>query len=185
MLIAELTAWLEQSPLGVAIAESDWLFPTIETVHVIAIALVVGSIVALDLRLLGLSWKKRAVTEVAADVLPLTWICFVIAVIAGALMFVSAARKYAYDLPFQLKMVLLVLAGINMAIFHIFTYARVQAWNHQAITPRGARIAAALSLLFWISILGCGRLVGFTTEQAPAPESQASSSQIAPSPSAD
>jgi hypothetical protein len=183
MSITELTAWLEQSSLGVAIAESDWLFPTVETVHVIAIALVVGSIVALDLRLLGLSWKKRAVTEVAADVLPLTWVCFVIAVAAGMLMFISAARKYAYDLPFQLKMILLVLAGVNMAVFHVFTYARVQAWNHQAITPRGARIAAALSLLFWIGIVSCGRLVGFTTERAPALESQASSSEIGPPPS--
>ena len=185
MLVQEFATWLEQSSLGVAIAESDWLFPTIETVHVIAIAFVVGSIIALDLRILGLAWKKRPVTEVAADVLPLTWICFVIAVIAGTLMFVSAARKYAYDLPFQLKMTFLVLAGVNMAIFHTFTYTTVEAWNHQTITPRGARIAAALSLLFWISIVGCGRLVGFTTETAPTVDSQTSSSQIEHSPSRD
>ena len=177
MLIAVITSWLEQSWLGVAIAKSDWLFPTIETIHVIAIALVVGSIVALDLRLLGLSWQKRAVTEVAEDVLPLTWVCFVIAVVAGALMFVSAARKYAYDLPFQLKMILLILAGVNMMIFHSFTYKRVRAWNHRVITPRGARVAAALSLLFWICIVGCGRLVGFTSEKAPISESQTSSLQ--------
>jgi hypothetical protein len=183
ILIAQLAAWLEQSSLGVAIAESDWLFPIIETVHVIAIALVVGSIVTLDLRLLGFAWRKRAVTEVAADVLPLTWICFVVAVIAGALMFVSAAQKYIHDLPFQLKMVLLILAGVNMAVFHSLTYAKVQVWNHQTRTPRGARIAAALSLLFWISIVGCGRLVGFTTENAPTFDSQISSSQIGPAPS--
>jgi hypothetical protein len=183
MLISELLTWLEQSSLGVAIAESEWLFPTIETTHVIAIALVVGSIVALDLRLLGLASQKRTVTDVADDVLPLTWVCFVIAVVAGALMFVSAARKYAYDLPFQLKMLLLILAGINMAIFHTFAYARVGAWNHQTIAPRGARIAAALSLFFWISIVGCGRLVGFTTANAPISESQTSSSQIGTLPS--
>jgi hypothetical protein len=174
MLITEFTAWLEHSSLGVAIAESEWLFPTIETVHVIAIAFVVGSIIALDLRLLGLSWRKRAVTEVAKDVLPLTWTCFVIAVVAGALLFISAAQKYAVDLPFQLKMVLLALAGVNMAVFHVFTYARVRDWNHHVITPRGARVAAGLSLFFWITIVGCGRLVGFTTEQAPASESQTS-----------
>jgi hypothetical protein len=175
MSIAEIAVWLEQSSLGVAIAESEWLFPTIETVHVIAIALVVGSIVALDLRLLGLSWRKRSVTEVAKDVLPLTWVCFVIAVVAGALMFVSAAQKYVADLPFELKMILLVFAGANMTIFHMFTYRRVHAWNHRAITPRGARTAAALSLLFWISIVGCGRLVGFTTANVQVSDSPTSS----------
>jgi hypothetical protein len=181
-MISDLTTWLERSSLGVAIAESEWMFPTIETVHVIAIALVVGSIVALDLRLLGLAWQKRSVTEVAEDVLPLTWVCFVIAVIAGGLMFVSAARKYTYDLPFQLKMGLLVLAGVNMAIFHAFAYARVGSWNHQTITPHGARIAAALSLLFWISIVGCGRLVGFTTEKGQTSISQTSELQTEVSP---
>jgi hypothetical protein len=178
MSIAEIASWLEQSSLGVSIAESEWMFPTIETVHVIAVALVVGSIVVLDLRLLGLAWGKRTVTEVAEDVLPLTWVCFVIAVVAGALMFVSAAQKYVSDLPFRLKMILLALAGANMAIFHIFTYTRVHVWGDRTITPRSARIAAALSLLFWISIVGCGRLVGFTTANAPVSASQSSSLRI-------
>jgi hypothetical protein len=75
-------------------------------------------------------------------------------------------------------MILLALAGANMATFHIFTYTRVHVWGDRTITPRSARIAAALSLLFWISIVGCGRLVGFTTANAPVSASQSSSLRI-------
>jgi hypothetical protein len=166
MSIVSIAKWIEATGPAQAIAQSAWMFPAAETVHVIAIALVVGSIAVVDLRLLGLSWKSRPVTDIANDVLPWTWGCFVVAAIAGSLMFISAAVKYATDLPFQLKMLLLLCAAANMLIFHYVTYSSVNAWDHDAPTPRGAKVAAALSLLFWIGVVTCGRMVSFTTQSA-------------------
>jgi hypothetical protein len=171
MSIVSIAKWIEATGPARAIAQSTWMFPAAETIHVIAIAVVVGSIAVLDLRLLGVSWKSRPVTDVARDVLPFTWTCFGIAAIAGSLMFVSAAVKYATDLPFQLKMLLLLFAGANMLIFHHFTYSGVESWDHNAPSPRAAKVAAGLSLVFWIAVVTCGRMVSFTTQSAFGPPS--------------
>jgi hypothetical protein len=170
MSILAIAKSIEGLPLARFVAQAPLVFPVVETLHVIAIAMVVGSIAVVDLRLLGLSWRGRPVTEVSEEVLPWTWGAFVIAVIAGALMFISAASKYATDLPFQLKMLLLVLAGANMLVFHYVTYRDVEVWN-RGQTPPAAKIAAGLSLAFWIAIVTCGRLVSFTTQDEFGPPS--------------
>ncbi|MDP9123166.1 MAG: hypothetical protein M3N82_00950 [Pseudomonadota bacterium] len=151
---------LQATPWATRIAESDLLFPTIETVHVLALAVVIGSISIVDLRLLGRS-SHRGVMELSEEVLPWTWIAFVVTVISGCLMFSSAAVKYAYMVQFQVKMLLILLAGINMLLFHFLTYRSVAKWNHDSITPPSARFAGLLSLVFWISVVTLGRWVGF------------------------
>ena len=161
MTILELCIWLEESPLGLAITESEWLFPTIETLHVLALTLVFGSIAMLDLRLLGVSNRDRGVIQLAGDTLPWTWSAFVVAAITGALMFVSAATSYYDNVPFRIKLVLLALAGLNMAVFHFTAYRAVHDWNLTLPTPQAARIAASLSLLFWIGVVVAGRWIGF------------------------
>ena len=161
MTILELCTWLEESPLGLAITESEWLFPAIETLHVLALALVIGSIAMLDLRLLGVSNRDRGVIQLAEDTLPWTWSAFVVAAITGALMFVSAATSYYENVPFRIKLVLLALAGLNMAIFHFTAYRAAHDRNFTFPTPQAARIAASLSLLFWIGVVVAGRWIGF------------------------
>ena len=161
MTILELCTWLEESPLGLAITESEWLFPTIETLHVLALALVIGSIAMLDLRLLGVSNRDRGVIQLAEDTLPWTWSAFVVAAITGVLMFVSAATSYYDNVPFRIKLVLLALAGLNMAIFHFTAYRAAHDWNFTFPTPQAARIAASLSLLFWVGVVVAGRWIGF------------------------
>jgi hypothetical protein len=162
MSIESIAKWLEESSLGTAIAEGAWTFPIIESLHVLAISLVVGSIVIVDLRLLDRTWRSRAVSELTLDVLPWTWASFAVAAITGSLLFVSAATKYIVDTPFQLKMCLIALAGLNMAIFQFFTYRSVHEWDRDRATPRGARIAGGLSISFWIGVIACGRWIGFT-----------------------
>ena len=161
MTLLDVCTWLEASSLGVAIAESEWLFPTIETVHVLALTLVVGSIAMLDLRLLGVASRDRGVIALAADTLPWTWSAFLVAAMTGALMFTSAATTYYANTPFRLKLVLLALAGLNMAIFHFTVYRRVHHWSDTFPTPFGARAAASLSLLFWVGVVFAGRWIGF------------------------
>ena len=161
MTLLDLAKIVENWPASVAIAESEWMFPTIETVHVLALTLVVGSIAMLDLRLLGVATRKLGVLQLSGEVLPWTWGAFVVALLSGSLMVSSAATKYYNNIPFRLKLVLLAAAGINMAIFHFTAFRAVHDWNYSLPTPRAARIAATLSLIFWIGVVFAGRWIGF------------------------
>lgn len=153
---------LEALPLSTAILESNWLFPWIETLHVLALTIVVGSIAIVDLRLLGLASKDRSVTSLTKQLLPWTWSAFAVALLSGALMFASAAVKYYNNLPFRIKVLLLLLAGLNMLVFHLRAYRRVEVWDVAPATPGAARLAGALSLTFWIGVVAAGRWIAFT-----------------------
>jgi hypothetical protein len=152
-------------PLAQYIAGSSWAFPTFETIHVIAIAAVVGTITVVDLRLLGLASNGSAVTEISKDTLRWTWGAFVVALITGGLLFISKATDYMVNPFFIWKMVLILAAGVNMAIFHVFTWRTVDAWDSTAAVPMGGKIAGALSLFFWIVVVFLARAIGFTLDK--------------------
>lgn len=158
----EILTTLENLAWPTAIRESDWLFPTIETVHVFALVLVVGSIMVVDLRLLGLTNRKRPFSEMAAEMLPWTWSSFVLAAIAGLLMFTSKAVTYYANIPFRIKIACLVLAGMNMAFFHWVSARHLASWD-RSTPPGAAKFAGAASLTLWTIIVAAGRWIGFTT----------------------
>src|ERR1700686_844393 len=105
--------WLEQTAVGTSIRESLWMFPVIETVHIFGIISLVGSTSILDLRLMGLTFREEPVSKLAKRFLPWAWAGFVAQVVTGLLMFVSEATKMYGNLAFDIKMVLIVVAGIN------------------------------------------------------------------------
>jgi hypothetical protein len=154
--------WLHETSLAAAMRASPLLFPWVESVHVLAITLVVGSIAAVDLRLLGLASQSRPITRLIHEILPLTWVAFAIALLTGTTLFTSNAIEYAHNGPMRLKMLLLVIAGINMLVFHLVTYRSIGAWDEAPRTPLSARLAGGTSLLLWIGIVVFGRWIGFT-----------------------
>jgi len=162
MSLHEFFAGLEATSVGTAIRESTWLFPTIETVHVFAITLVLGSILIVDLRLLNLTSRNRSVTELTREVLPVTWAAFALAALSGGLLFSSSALKYSHNLQFKVKMLLVILAGANMLVFQLHTYRNVSSWD-RSTPPTGARVAGAVSLALWFTVMSLGRWIGFTT----------------------
>jgi hypothetical protein len=163
MALEPLFRTIETSSVATAVRESTWLFPTIETVHVLCIVLVVGTIMIVDLRLLNIASRRRAVSAVIREMLPWTWVAFGCAVVTGSLLFSSSAVKYSQNVPFRVKMLLLLLAGINMVVFHLGTYRRIHLWDREAMIPTGARIAGIVSLVIWVSVVSFGRWIGFTT----------------------
>ena len=158
----EFLRWLEATPVAVTIKENEVLFPWIESFHVLAIVLVVGTISIIDLRLLGMASLDRAATRLMGDVLPWTWGAFVIAAITGSLLFASNAPNYAHNFFFQGKMIFLAAAGVNMAIFHAFGLRDAARWDTARRTPPAARTAGAVSLLLWVAVVAFGRWIGFT-----------------------
>lgn len=157
----DVLQWINDTAIAEAIRDSTWLFPAIETVHVIAIVIVFGSIMRLDLRLAGLVWRNRPVTEVSDEMLPWTWTAFAIATVFGLLLFISKPLIYLGMLFFDLKMVLILLAGLNMLVFQHVTFKDVAAWDRMPIPPAAVRLAGGLSLAFWVSVVILGRLIGF------------------------
>ena len=163
--MANPTFWedIQNSSLGAGIAGSEWWFPTIETVHVIALVTVVGVIAVMDLRLLGLTSRGKSVVAMERDTVPLVWGAFAIALVSGLLMFVSKAATYMANPYFLWKMGLMVIAGINMAIFHRVVSRGVEEWGQPGhAIPVAAKISGLFSLALWMLIPLLGRIVGFT-----------------------
>lgn len=159
-----LFKWLYDTALAVTIRENESLFPWIESLHVLCVTLVVGSIAIVDLRLLGLASLDRAVSRVTREVLPCTWIAFLVAALTGVALFSSNAVNYAHNFYFQGKILLLALAGINMLMFHLSIGKNIATWDALAAPPVQAKIVAAVSLILWISVIGFGRWIGFTIQ---------------------
>jgi hypothetical protein len=154
--------FLQDTSIATAIREGDTLFPWIECVHVLALTLVIGSIAMVDLRLLGISARNRAVPEITLQVLPITWTAFAVALISGGLMFSSNAIAYAHNTFFQGKIILIGLAGVNMLGYHLVIGRGASSWHTAADTPFKARMVGGASLALWIAIAACGRWIGFT-----------------------
>jgi hypothetical protein len=162
--LADLIAPLESSGLADAIRENDLLFPLIESVHVLSICLVVGSILVVDLRLLGFASTNQPVSRVTRGILPLTWSAFAVAVASGGLMFISNATKYLGNGYFLAKLLLIGAAGVNMTIFHAVGARDLPRWDNESALPIRARLAGGFSILLWIAVVACGRWIGFTMQ---------------------
>jgi hypothetical protein len=156
-----LCKWLEQTSVGSAVRDSLWLFPTIETLHLFGIVLLVGSTAALDLRLLGLSLRNQSVSTVAERLLPWAWVGFAVQIITGLLLFASEATKCYTNAAFRLKMLMILLAGVNAMAFHWTAYRSVGKWDNSPTTPIGAKLAGSFSILLWFGIVAAGRWIAF------------------------
>lgn len=153
--------WLESFEVSRVIRESQWVFPMIEALHVVTLAITVGSIALLDLRLLGWGLKDRSIVATARDALPWTWTAFFATVVSGFFMFASAASYYVIIPAFRYKVLFLVLAGANMLVLHFTAWREVADWSEAPRAPAGVRAAAVLSLVFWSLAVTFGRWTGF------------------------
>ena len=152
---------LSNVPFARAISDGATLFPWLECLHVLAIALVVGTIAVVDLRLLGYPAHRKSADRLIVELLPYTWVAFGIAAITGGLMFVSNAASYAHNVHFQWKLALILIAGINMAVFHLTLHRRIAEWDALHPPPVAVRAVGAMSLSLWIGVVFLGRWIGF------------------------
>jgi hypothetical protein len=153
----------EATSFAKTVRDSIWMFPIIESIHVISFTLVVGTIAIIDLRLLGLASVQRSFQRISSDILKWTWGAFVVTVATGVMMFTTNARVYYHNPFFRAKMVLLVLAGVNVAVFELTVGRTRGSWDKAPSAPSIGKAVGALSLLLWISIIFMGRIIGFTT----------------------
>ncbi|SNT10131.1 hypothetical protein SAMN05421770_104168 [Granulicella rosea] len=153
--------WVYTTHLSTSIRQSPYSFPLIETIHTVGIGGVVGTVAILDLRLLGWIMKKEPVSRIARQVLPWTWAGFAVMFVTGLLLSIAESQTNYYNLAFRIKLLLLLLVGINPLIFHLTIYRKVNTWDVANVTPLRARLAAISSLVLWAGIIVAGRLIAY------------------------
>jgi hypothetical protein len=152
---------LEGSGIGRVLRESLWAYPAAETVHIIGLATLFGSVLVVDLRLLGLN-RGVSVSRLAWHALPWTVGAFMLVMVTGLLMFTAHASDLLDNRVFMLKMGLIGASGLNAALLHTGAMSRVAAWDVNVMPPVRVRIAALLSIVLWVVVIACGRLLAYT-----------------------
>lgn len=153
--------WLEGTWPSTLIRDAKWLFPMIEMVHLFGIVTLVGTTLALDLRLMDLWLRRWPVSLLAGSLLPWSWVGFAVMVLTGSGLFISDPVRFFYNDSFRVKMVLIMLAGMNAFVFQRTAYRSVVQWDLNTDTPRGAKVAGLCSLVLWFGIVAAGRWIAF------------------------
>jgi hypothetical protein len=153
--------WLASTRPSIALHESLYAYPLIESTHVLTLGLFVGLAVILDLRLLGLVMRRVPVSDAFARLLPWTKAGFVVMAITGVLLFYAIPVRTYQSIFFRVKIAMLVLAGLNVWLFHSRVERRVAEWDLAPVAPLAARAAAVISLILWAGIVVAGRMIAY------------------------
>jgi len=165
---------LQATALATRIRDSLLYFPLIEAIHVVGLSLVVGTVLVINLRLLGLASVDRPFRRMSSEILTWTWGAFVLTVLAGALMFITNAEVYFHNVYFRTKLTLLALAGLNVLVFQLTANRTVDRWDRSRSAPPIGRAVAVLTMAIWIGAIFAGRMIGFTTTRQATPPPPAS-----------
>ncbi len=160
MALQFLVQQINQSAGSLALRESIWIYPIVETTHVVSLALFVGTVLMVDLRLLGLAFRRTPISEMASRILPWTIFGFLITAATGLLLFYAIPERSFYSVWLRLKVALIVLAGLNAMVFHWRARRNKNVWD-QGTTPRSLRVTGAISLAAWITAIFMGRMIAY------------------------
>jgi hypothetical protein len=152
---------VQEMPSSVALRESLWVYPIIETAHVLGLCLFVGTAWLWDLRLLGITLRRVPISHLSRQILPWTVAGFGVMAVTGIGLVFSEPLRFYSNIFFRIKLALLVCAGLNAAVFHRTIGARTAEWDVDAVTPIRARLAGAVSLGLWTAVIITGRLIAY------------------------
>ncbi len=153
--------WLAGTSGSIALHESLFMYPLVESMHVLTLCLFIGMAVMLDLRLLGLTWRRVSMSEIKRTLGPWMVAGFIVMVMTGVLLFYAIPVRSYQNIFFRIKVVMLVLAGVNAWVFHTTIDRRVAEWDRDPVPPKAARRAGALSLVLWAVIVVSGRMIAY------------------------
>lgn len=160
-MIRAFLEWLGNTPWSIALLESFYVWPLVETTHVLALSLFVGTAIMMDLRLIGFAFRGVPVSSFIDRMLPWTRIGFTIMVVTGLLLFYSSPLRYYHNLFFRIKCVMLAIAGLNVWCFHSRVYDSIKSWDDVWTPPRAVRFAGIVSITMWICVVFSGRLIAY------------------------
>lgn len=161
MTLYSLCQALQDTAIGTSIRESIWTFPIIETVHVLGLAVSVGILVMLDLRLIGAGIRYISASDVMVRLKPWYLSGFALMFASGGLLFWSEAAKCYRSDTFRIKLIFLALAGINAAFFEVKYKPVMDSWKDSTGIPKGAKMVGWVSLICWLAVIGFGRWTAY------------------------
>ena len=161
MSLLSFAEWLASTRWSIALHESLHVYPLVESTHVLTLGLFVGLTIILDLRLLGLVFRRVPVSEVTVRLLPWTKVGFVVMAVTGMLLFYAIPVRTYQSIFFRVKVAMLLLAGLNVWLFHSRVERRVADWDLAPVTPLAARVTAMVSLVLWAGIVVAGRMIAY------------------------
>lgn len=161
MTTNEVLKMLGDSWVGETARGPFWMWPFLENLHFIGLSALVGGLLVIDLRVIGIGPAKRIPMKPALSLIPYLVLAFSINLITGIIFFCGDPFRYYYNLAFQWKMALIVLAGINALWFWFGEHAKLSALPEDAPTPIPAKIIAAISLALWTGVIILGRLIPY------------------------
>jgi len=161
MSLLPFCQWLAETPGSIALHESLYMYPLVESAHVLTLCLFLGMAIMFDLRLLGVALRRVPITEMKRRLGPWMTIGFIVMVITGALLFYAIPIRSYQSIWFRGKVVALILAGLNAFVFHAGIDRRVAEWDLAAVPPPAARRAGATSLVLWAIIVVAGRMIAY------------------------
>jgi len=161
MTIVEICHSIQQTGWATGFRQADLFFPLVEGTHILSLSLSVGLVLMLDVRLLGWGFQSETVSKVMRQVMRWALPGFAIVIVTGVLLFLAQAESVYTNSYFRVKMAMLVLLGVNAAIFQFKYYPEPFMWEKSGTVPAGAKAIAALSLVFWMVVIACGRLMAY------------------------
>jgi uncharacterized membrane protein SirB2 len=157
-VIREFCAWLSDTPLSQYIQDTFWMIPTVQTVHIVSIAIVMTSMAMLDLRLVGITGRRQSLTEVGSRFLPWAWVALVVLACSGTILIIAEPGRELINRVFWLKMSLLTAVVILTAFFQMMLRRRKGFWEqHRA----AAVLLGSVSLVMWVGIVAAGRWIAY------------------------
>ena len=161
MWFVNLLQWLHDTSFSITMRESVWAEPIVETIHVLTLTLFIGFAFLLDLRLLGVCLRSRPVSQVLHKLNPFLFVGFAIMIVTGVFLFCGDPPSFYSTIFFKIKMIFLVLAGLNVLIFNATIGRKVAEWDMAPKTPRAAKVAAVISIVLWVAIIAAGRAIAY------------------------
>jgi hypothetical protein len=156
--VLDVFTWLEATPLGVALRDSFWLFPVVESFHLLGLAVIGGAVLMVDLRMLGYGLKRTPLAELTRDTRPFLLGSLVLMLISGFALFTSEATKCYYHDAFWVKMGSLALA----ILFYFTIQTKIAMADEKKTSPIVMKLVAIVSLLLWTGVGIGGRWIGFS-----------------------
>lgn len=162
-MLTEILGDLQNLPWVVELRQSRWVYPLVNSGHIVGLAMLFGAIIPLDLRMLGL-WRSIRLETLARVLLPVAVAGFMLAAVMGGMLFAVRAEKYAALPVFQIKLVLIVVALANALLLHRSSVWAGQQTSSDVWPPLRLRLAAVLSIGLWTGVIVCGRMIGYLSD---------------------
>ena len=159
--VANFCDWLAQTPISLLFQTVEWIIPAVQSVHILAIAIVMSSVIMVDLRLMGLLGHSQSISAMTRRFIPWVWWSLVVLLISGIVLITAEPRRDLLNPVFQAKIVLILVAIVVTAVFQEVVRRNMEFWDLSPSRRAGALATAIVSLLIWSAIVGCGRWIAY------------------------